>query len=248
MISFDKENKPKGQIIITGAAGGMGMATCELLAQKGYQIIAVDHNKERLDKLQNLDSTITPIITDLNDPQLTLKVSEAINAAIPVVGLVNLVGVSKGHALDQLTDQDWDEAFAINVTPAMKLTRLLAPLMRQHKYGSIVNVGSPVGFIGARKPNYAASKAALQGLTMSCARNLGADNIRVNLLLPGPTITYMTEDWDVTKRAEIAKGTFLHRLCTPKEIANVITFLISDESSYITGSIIDMTSGSMYGH
>ncbi len=138
MISFDKENKPKGQIIITGAAGGMGMATCELLAQKGYQIIAVDHNKERLDKLQNLDSTITPIITDLNDPQLTLKVSEAINAAIPVVGLVNLVGVSKGHALDQLTDQDWDEAFAINVTPAMKLTRLLAPLMRQHKYGSIV--------------------------------------------------------------------------------------------------------------
>lgn len=243
-----KKIETKGQIIITGAAGGMGIAVCELLAKKAYRIIAIDHNKERLEQLQLDNAQLMGIAIDLNAPELLLKVTEAINPALPVVGLVNLVGVSKGNTIDFLTDEDWDAAFAINVTPAMKLTKLLASMMRQQKQGSIVNVGSPVGFIGARKPNYAASKAALHGLTMSCARNLGEDNIRVNLLLPGPTITYMTEDWDVNKCEDIAKGTFLKRLCTPKEIAQVIAFLISDKSSYITGSIIDMTSGSMYGH
>ncbi|MDD5272714.1 MAG: SDR family NAD(P)-dependent oxidoreductase, partial [Methylovulum sp.] len=139
-------------------------------------------------------------------------------------------------------------SFAVNVTPAMRLIRLLTPAMRRNQGGSIVNVGYPVGIIGARKPSYAASKAALHGLTMSCARQLGGDNIRVNLLLPGPTITYMTCDWGQERRDGIAENTFLKRLCTPEEIAKTINFLIGNESSYITGSVMDMTAGSLYGH
>jgi NAD(P)-dependent dehydrogenase (short-subunit alcohol dehydrogenase family) len=241
-------NEPQGQIIITGAAGGMGEATSQLLAQKGYDVIAIDHNVKRLQNLQGLNPAIKIIALDLNDAQLITTVQQVLNENIPVVGLINMVGISKGNTIDRLSDDDWNESFAINVTPAMKLIRLLAPKMQQQKHGSIVNVGSPVGIIGARKPSYAASKAALHGLTMSCARNLGGDNVRVNLLLPGPTITYMTEDWDTERCQGVANGTFLKRLCTPKEIANVIDFLMSDESTYITGSVVDMTAGSMYGH
>ncbi|MFI3135364.1 MAG: SDR family oxidoreductase [Methylococcaceae bacterium] len=238
----------KGQVIITGAAGGMGGFTSQFLAQKGYRIIAVDHNELRLKELQHVNSNIKIIAIDLQDQQLVTKVHEAIDGTIPVIGLINMVGVSRGGTIENMSDEDWDESFAINLTPAMKLIRLLAPKMQQQKQGSIINVGSPVGVIGARKPSYSASKAALHGLTMSCARNLGGDNIRVNLLLPGPTITYMTEDWDEQRCQGVANGTFLKRLCTVEEIANVIAFLISNDSTYITGSIIDMTAGSMYGH
>jgi len=197
-----------GQVVITGAAGGMGSATCLHLAQQGYRILAIDHNAGRLQALQGESTSIQTLAINLADDQLTVQVQQALCPDLPVVGLVNLVGVSKGNTIDKLTDADWEESFAVNVTPAMRLIRLLAPLMQQQQRGSIVNVGSPVGIIGARKPSYAASKAALHGLTMSCARQLGGDNVRVNLLLPGPTITYLTCDWEQERRDNVANGTF----------------------------------------
>lgn len=237
-----------GQVVITGAAGGMGQAVCQYLHHQGYRVLAIDHNQPRIQKLAEQIPTLKTLVIDLEDPSLSEQVEQALNAESPVVGLVNMAGVSVGNTIDKLSDQDWDNSFAINVTPAMRLIRLLAPKMQAQKQGSIINVGSPVGIVGARKPSYAASKAALHGLTMSCARNLGVDNIRVNLLLPGPTITYMTNDWEPSRQQAIADGTFLKRLCTAEEIANVIAFLISNNSSYITGATIDMTAGSLYGH
>ena len=126
--------------------------------------------------------------------------------------------------------------------------RIAGPLMQARQKGSILNVGSPVGIVGARKPQYAASKAALHGLTMSAARALGSDGIRVNLLLPGPTITGMTADWSEEQRERVAQGTFLKRMCQPEEIGEMVAFLVSDNSRYLTASVIDMTAGSMMGH
>lgn len=237
-----------GQVVITGAAGGMGLATCQYLAQQGYQVLAIDHNHQRLQAVQQLSPRIQTLAIELSDETLSEAVRQTLIPSLPVVGVVNMAGISKGNTIDKLTDADWETSFAVNVTPAMRLIRLLTPDMQRNQRGSIVNVGSPVGIIGARKPSYAASKAALHGLTMSCARQLGADNIRVNLLLPGPTITYMTCDWEQQRRDSIAEGTFLKRLCTPEEIAKVIAFLIGNDSSYITGAVIDMTAGSLYGH
>ena len=236
------------QVVVTGAAGGMGQAVCLLLAHRGYAVIGIDCDVGRLAMLRQLDVNIKTLAVDLADIGLVVQLNEVLGVDAPVAGLVNMVGISKGDSIVGLSDADWDVSFAVNVTPAMRLIRLLAPRMQAQKQGSIVNVGSPVGVIGARKPSYAASKAALHGLTMSCARNLGGDNVRVNLLLPGPTVTFMTADWDEERRTAIANGSFLKRLCTPDEVAKVVGFLIGDESSYITGSVIDMTAGSMYGH
>ena len=241
-------NPPSKTVIVTGAAGGMGRETCRHLASQGWHIIAIDHNPSRLAALCEGEAAIQPLLASLTDDTLCTQVLAALSHAPVVQGLVNLAGISYGNTIDQLDDDAWLHSFAVNVTPAMRLIRTITPLLRQKQQGSIVNVGSPVGLIGARKPSYAASKAALQGLTMSCARNLGADNIRVNLLLPGPTITEMTKDWTDERCQQIAEGSFLKRLCTPIEIAEVIAFLLSPASRYMTGSIVDMTAGSMWGH
>lgn len=235
--------------MVTGASGGMGRALIDLLVEAGAHVIGIDHNEKRLMEFaEQLNvSNFCPVCVDTGNAGLETSLSEHLNDHSDLRGLVNLAGVSVGDSIDSLTDADWNRSFDVNVTAAMRLTRLCAPLMRTTG-GSIVNVSSPVGFIGARKPSYAASKAALQGLTMSTARNLGRDNIRVNLLIPGPTITYMTEDWPEEKRQAIAKESFLGRLCHPDETARIIRFLLSSESNYITGSIIDATAGSMFGH
>lgn len=239
---------PQHSVVVTGAAGGMGRATCVHLAQQGWHVVAIDHNANRLTALTNKQTHITPLLADLSDANLCERLLTVLTDLPLVSGLVNMAGISCGNTIDALNDDDWERSFAVNITPAMRLTRALSPYFCQQKQGSIINVGSPVGLIGARKPSYAASKSALLGLTMSCARNLGADNVRVNLLLPGPTITEMTNDWSAERCQQIAQGSFLKRLCTPEEIAQVIAFLLSPASSYMTGSVIDMTTGSMWGH
>ena len=114
--------------------------------------------------------------------------------------------------------------------------------------GRIVLVGSPVAFAGANKPSYAASKAALHGLTMSISRQFGKRGICVNTVLPGPMITGMTNDWSEEKRLRIAEETRLNRLAKPEDIAHVIGQMMGEKWSYMSAAIVDMTCGSMYGH
>lgn len=236
----------KKTVVVTGAGGGMGRAICQMLADD-YHIVAIDRNQSKLDVLSHL-SHFTPVCSDLTDPELIAKLSKTIEALPPLHGLVNLAGISKGAPVTKITDADWDLSLQTNLTVPMKLVQWIAPKLIEQQSGSIVNVGSPVGIVGANKVSYSASKAALQGLTMSAARELGHHSIRVNMLLPGPTITDMTKDWPQDKQDAIAQGTFLKRLCSPKDIANAITFLLSDKSTFMTGAVLDLTAGSLWGH
>lgn len=233
-------------IIVTGAAGGMGRECCRYFSELGWHVLAIDRNKERLPALAS--ETISILNIDIADPKLVEAMLEKLADLPPVWGLVNLAGISQGDSIEKLTEEDWQRSFDVNVTPAYRLTQAVAPLMKQNGGGSIVNVSSPVGYIGARKPSYAASKAALHGLTVSCARNLGEYQIRVNLLLPGTTITEMTKDWSQERQDAIAQESLLKRLCTPLEIAEGIGFLLGEHSRYMSGSVLDMTCGSMWGH
>lgn len=235
--------------VLTGAGGGMGVATALALAAKGWHVLCIDRNTQSLANLKaQLAGQCTPLCLEVQSPDLVEKTQHLLKDLPPVQALVNMAGVSRGGTLATVDASEWELAFAVNVTPAMRLIQALSPLMQQRKKGSIVNVGSPVGILGAKKPQYAASKAALHGLTMSAARALGADAIRVNLLLPGPTITGMTSDWSTEQRNSVAQGTFLKRMCHPEEVASVVAFLVGQDSQYLTASVIDMTAGSMMGH
>lgn len=234
--------------IVTAAAGGMGRTLCAMLADQQWNVLALDHNEERLMRLASGQPGITPLVVGLETTGWEARVEDALSAMPPLGGLVNMAGISRGKPIEQLSDDDWHTSLEVNATAAMRLTRLVAPRLRDAGAGSIVNVGSPVGVVGANKPSYAASKAALHGLTMSTARNLGPDNIRVNTLLPGPTITEMTRDWPQERRESVASGTFLKRLCQPEDIANMIAFMLSDKAGYLTGSTVDMSAGSLWGH
>jgi len=243
-------NEPSPLAVVTGASGGLGSALTRLLISRQWRVLGIDHNSSRMKALSEdlPPDCFIPLTCELASPDLAEQVMKAIPAHTMVRALVCVAAQSVGDAIDGLTDDDWNLSFAVNTTPAMILARTLAPIMSQAGGGAIVNVGSPVGIVGARKPSYAASKAALHGLTMSLARNLGKNQIRANLFLPGPMITPLTEDWSSEKRQSIAQGSFLKRLCEPLEAAKVIAFLLSDEASYVTGAVIDGTSGSMLGH
>jgi NAD(P)-dependent dehydrogenase (short-subunit alcohol dehydrogenase family) len=236
-------------VVVTGAGGGMGHATVQTLIARGWHVLAIDRDGASLSSLNDrLGSKLSVLATDIRENTLASHVVAALEDLPTLGGLVNLAGISAGGGLESVTDAEWDLAFATNVTPAFRLTQALAARLCAHGCASVVNVGSPVGVVGARKPQYAASKAALHGLTMSCARALGPSGVRVNLLLPGPTITGMTTDWSPEQRTQVAQGTFLKRLCLPEEVALVIAFLIGADSRYITASVVDMTAGSMLGH
>ena len=238
----------KQTIIVTGAAGGMGRECCRYFCELGWQVLAIDHNRQRLESL-SVFTDIETLCIELDSVRLVAAVDKLLDDMPPLWGLVNLAGISRGDSIENLSEEDWQISFDVNVTPAFRLIKGLYERMhRDSQGGSIINVSSPVAYIGARKPSYSASKAAMHGLTTSCARNLGKYNIRVNLLLPGTTITEMTSDWSEERQQAIAAETLLQRLCTPQEIAESIGFLLSEHSRYMTGSILDMTCGGMWGH
>jgi len=136
----------------------------------------------------------------------------------------------------------------VNLTAPFILSQLFANNSKKHDIkGSIVNVSSMVGIIGAKKPGYAASKAGMLGLTKSIAMQSGP-NIRCNAIYPGAMDTPMTADWDEEIRKKISAGTPIGRIADPKEIAQIVAFLADEkQSSFLTGSIINATGGQYLG-
>lgn len=234
-------------VVVTGAAGGMGRAVVERCLADGFGLLAVDIDGAGLAQLADAHrGSVTAIEFDIG----RADVGEVIAAALPdglLKGIVNLAGISRGAAIATGTDADWDRSMAVNVNAPMRICRSLVPRMIEGGGGSIVNVSSPVAVLGARKVAYSASKAALLGLNVAMARDLGRWGIRVNAVFPGATITGLTDDWPAEKRAAIAKESFLGRLCTPEEVASVVSFLLGSDSSFITGTVIDVTGGAALG-
>ncbi|HNC04652.1 MAG TPA: SDR family NAD(P)-dependent oxidoreductase, partial [Agitococcus sp.] len=111
----------KKTVIITGAAGGMGRETCRYLALQGWKVLAIDHNQVRLAELAQSHVHIKPLFADLTDITLVSQVQHQLQDMPPVMGLVNLAGASIGNTIDLLEEDDWQQSFAINVSPAMRL-------------------------------------------------------------------------------------------------------------------------------
>jgi NAD(P)-dependent dehydrogenase (short-subunit alcohol dehydrogenase family) len=187
---------------------------------------------------------------------MDLTKSEAINKSVNLnldifkdwVGLVNNAGVSVGgNAYTQLLSE-WDLMMSVNLTaPFLLSQKFILNAKNRQLTGSLVNIASMVGWVGAKKPGYAASKAGIMGLTKAFAMQVGP-KIRVNAICPGAMATPMTADWNEDVRMKIIENTPIGRIAEPKEIAAVVSFLLNEQQSgYLTGSIINATGGQYLG-
>lgn len=227
-------------ILVTGGTRGIGRAITEKLLSEGHKVFVI--YKESVDQANELAEKYGDKIVIL---QANLADKEQINQAIDQLksvqfdGIVNNAGIVHLTKWDELNFDEWDETLAVNLTAPLKLVH---ELRNNLKDGStIVNISSVDGFCAAFDTiAYAASKAALISVTKSLAAILGPRNIRVNAIAPGWVETEMTID---TMPDESKELTPLKRNAKPEEVANVASFLLSDQSSFVSGATVTVDGG-----
>ena len=231
--------------VVTGAASGIGGATIIALAGAGAHVIAVDL---AWDDLVGEHDLVERVALDVADQARWGALAERIEARTGdarIDGLVNAAGITRRARLDDVTPDDFEQAFAVNsIGPALGI-RALAPLMTDG--GSIVNVGSAAGVMAHYGIAYGASKWALRGITKTAAMELGPRGIRVNLVSPGFIETPMTQSAPDAFREVNLESTPLGRTGRAEEVASVIIQLLSPDAAFVTGAEIAVDGG-LTGH
>ena len=234
-------------VIVTGAAGGMGLATISLLLKYKLKILALDIQKPNSNIFKN--NCITYQQIDLvNEKKLSSTIKDFVKKHKRIDYLVNTTGVlwfGKDISAVDLDIKIWDQVFDINLKTMVLISKLIIPVMKKNKFGSMVHISSVDALSGDDKPQdaYGASKAAMIRLSKSLAIQFGPFNIRSNCILPGAVETPMQDRWKKIPNAKKNLKNFMpiKKIIQPKGIAEGILFLLSDQSEYITGTelIID---------
>lgn len=236
-------------ILITGASGGIGSEIARTLAPLGSRLFLVyNHNEEEIQKLSNELSTIAEIVVykcDLtNSNDIEEMVRDIITKYKRIDSLINCAGVSLIKQIQDTTELDYSRLLDTNLKSTIMLTATVSKYMIHEQYGRIVNISSMWGVVGASMESlYSASKGAINSFTLSLAKELGYSNITVNAICPGLIDTKMNNNIDPNTKHDIIENTPLNRIGTPKDIANLVEFLISDKASFITGQIISVDGG-----
>ncbi|QTQ13364.1 3-oxoacyl-ACP reductase FabG [Treponema parvum] len=236
--------------IITGAAQGIGKATAERFLKEDYQAAVVDINKEKLEKVYlNGDYNKEQILIygcDISDSHAVNDMTAAILKKVKHIDvLVNCAGIVQTGKIKDMSDDEWEKTFKVNLFGMFYLCRAVIPTFEAQKHGKIVNVSSLAGKNGGINSGaaYSASKAGVISLTRTLAKELAPYNINVNAIAPGMVDTEILQKYTEEQRSNTMKTIPLGRFGRPDEIANVIYFLSSEESSYITGELIDINGG-----
>lgn len=232
--------------IVTGATSGIGRATALIFAETGAKVVAIGRDLARgaslLEEMKRLSAQdhlfLQADVTKHDEIKRVVETTFKQYGTIDV--LVNNAGIAPQGTVETLTEEEWDEVFAVNVRSIFLFSKYVVPIMRQQGGGSIVNIGSTAGTVGAWNLHaYSASKGAVIQLSKSMAAEYGKDRIRVNALCPGGTLTTMMEELEGEEGLRKFAALFpLGRLAMPEEIARTALFLASDEASFITGAVI----------
>jgi 3-oxoacyl-[acyl-carrier protein] reductase len=232
-------------VLVTGASRGIGRAIAERLAAQGKQLVLVARDPVALEELSTaitasgaIEAMLCPM--DLTDDEAVADLFKQIFSRFGRLdGVVNNAGVLHEGLLGMIKPDDIDRVLAVNVKAPLMIMQYAARLMTRAKQGSIVNLVSIMGENGAAGLTaYAASKAALVGATRSAAKELAARGIRVNAVSPGFIDTDMTRTMPEQAHAKRVASIGMGRAGTPDEVAQLVTFLLGDDSRYITGQII----------
>ncbi len=243
----------KGKIaIVTGAGSGIGRACALALAREGARVALVGRRKDRLDEVaREIGDSAVVLSADISKKGEIDRVVERTAARFGGINiLLNNAGVLHIGSAEQITEEQWDETFNINVRGLWLLSRAVLPHMRKAGGGSIINMASVLGINGARnRAAYAPSKGAVVLLTKCMAIDHGQENIRVNAICPGFVETDLTAnvlrqapDPEAVRRERTAVHP-IGRLGRPEDIAGLAVYLASDESSWVTGAVFPVDGG-----
>ncbi len=231
-------------IIVTGAASGIGQATARQLALDGARVVLADHDETEAlaSEIRDGGGKAAACRVDVTmADQIEHMVRDAQAEFGSIMGLVNAAGICISKLLEETTEEEWDRQLGVNLKGVFLCCRALIPVMRECGGGTIVNIGSTAGLVGGpQTPAYCASKGGVLQLTRALAVDHAADGIWVNCVCPGPVETPMLSAVDDTEFdvGVLINATLLKRVAQPGEIAGVIRFLLSDDASNMTGSIV----------
>jgi 3-oxoacyl-[acyl-carrier protein] reductase len=232
--------------IITGGSRGLGFEITRALAADNVQVVVVSRaSSEVLDQLIALHPNVSHVPLDLADHDaIEPAIKEIHKRRGPITALVNNAAIGIDGILTNLKRRDIEATLAVNLTAPILLSRAVAKTMIANGRGRIINVSSinaATGYSGLSV--YAASKAGLIGFTKSLARELGPAGITVNAVAPGFFESDLVASMDITKRDKVRRRSPLNRFATPPEVANAVLFLLSEQSSGMTGTVITVDAG-----
>lgn len=243
-------SEEKKVALITGATRGIGREIALTLAEEGYNI-ALNYRKanEELEKLRKeIEEKGVKCLAVCGDVSNFEEVEKFVKEIISEFGridvLVNNAGITKDMLLVRMKKEDFESVVDVNLVGTFNVTKNVISYMMKARSGRIVNISSVVGISGnAGQTNYSASKAGIIGFTKSLAKEVASRNINVNAVAPGFIETNMTEVLKEEIKEEIAKSIPLKRMGKAKDVANLVKFLVSEDSSYITGQVINVDGG-----
>ena len=236
--------------LITGATRGIGRQIAITLANSGFDIV-VNYRKENAEleetkkQIEETGRECLAVQGDVSNYENCERfIKEAIEEFGKVDVLVNNAGITKDNLLMRMKKEDFDDVLNVNLVGTFNVTKNVIPYMMKARKGRIINISSVVGVAGnAGQTNYSASKAGIIGFTKSLAKEVASRNILVNAVAPGFIETNMTDVLKDEIKENIAKSIPLKRMGNAEDVANVVKFLASEESSYITGQVINVDGG-----
>ena len=237
--------------LVTGASQGIGAAIATLLARQGARVVLAARSVEKLAAVAEAITAVGGVTHELpldlaRPAEVAARLASLPAAWAEIDLLVNNAGVTADGLLARMSLEQWQRVIDTNLTGTFAVTKELLKGMMRRRYGRIINVSSVVGLMGnPGQANYAASKAGLIGFTKALAREIGSRGITVNAVAPGYIITAMTAELPDKARGELEAAIALRRLGSVEDVASAVLYLASEEASYVTGHVLNV-SGGMY--
>jgi len=239
--------------LITGASQGIGACIAKRLAKDGFDV-AINHfpnesgREKALEVAKECEAFGVKAVCFAADVSKMADCEEMVKAVKEQLGsidaLVNNAGITKDKLLARMSEDEYDAVIAVNQKSIFNMLKNVCPVMMKQKHGRIVNVASVAGLYGnPGQINYSASKAAIIGMTKTVAKEYGRKNITCNAVAPGFINTAMTEALPDEVKTKLLDAVSLKRYGEPEEIASVVSFLVSEDSSYVTGQVIEISGG-----
>tara|TARA_Y100000768_G_scaffold67414_1_gene47111 strand:+ start:2614 stop:3324 length:711 start_codon:yes stop_codon:yes gene_type:complete len=229
--------------LITGASRGIGKAIAIEMKNSGYSVIGTSTSQSGADELNQIG--IHGYVLDLSSRNSIEQFWNKLNEdGFGISVLVNNAGITRDNIILRMTDEEWEDIMNVHLYGTFQLSKRALKMMLKSRWGRIINISSASASIGNRgQSNYAAAKAGVEAFTKSLAKEVGKRDITINAVAPGFITTDMTLNNDGVNEDYVIKEIPLGRFGEPEEVANLVKFLCSDESSYITGQTIHINGG-----